>query len=439
MRYFTLFQSFVLLFVISAGLSYSSPDNNVQNSEQDVNHRWMGHDFAFCFVSDDGRLSNLAWADTARVMDFRFTIALNHGLDASFVLSGEEAHDLASDGFEIASHSLTHGIAGLPESCPRPPRSSMLGYFHCDDLDPEEAMQYFKAEIERDSLAVFADIPVSDVKVFAYPRHMHNKAVIDSLIEEGYHGARMGSRWDYSPNSYGDYETYPANSWEEGISLFRIPLAVSSTWLFGDHSADPPVHKSYEEFSAAAQPWVDYIRESGGMYILFDHHLGNDNDSFGDSNYASGGITKQDLAWMVDLVRANDGIVLTLGEAVEYYRSKTIMTMTEDGDYVWQPPVSGLHGDSIRSSSLKGNFPNPFNPRTRILFSLLTSQPVQVTVYDLGGRLVQTLAARVYEAGDHSLDWDGKSTDGRMMPAGVYFVKVKTSNWEDFGKMTLLK
>lgn len=175
-------------------------------------YRWMGHDFAFCFITDDGRTSNLAWADTARVMDFRFTIAINCGRSATNVLSEEDVQQLHADGFEIANHSLTHGFAGLPEDCPVGPRGSLMGYFLCEGIEPELAMEYFSAEIERDSLAAFGSFPVSEVKTLAYPRHQHNKAMIDSLIAEGYLGARQGGPNDYLQNTHGDFTSPPENS-----------------------------------------------------------------------------------------------------------------------------------------------------------------------------------------------------------------------------------
>ncbi len=86
---------------ILAGLLISSVLPGPARSEGE----WLGHDFAFCFVTDDGRTSNLAWADTARTMGFRFTIAVNHGRTSSTILSAEDIHELAEDGFEIGSHS----------------------------------------------------------------------------------------------------------------------------------------------------------------------------------------------------------------------------------------------------------------------------------------------------------------------------------------------
>ena len=83
---------------------------------------------------------------------------------------------------------------------------------------------------------------------------------------------------------------------------------------------------------------------------------------------------------------------------------------------------------------LTQNYPNPFNPVTVISFSLPTSGPVQVTVYNTAGQKVATLASGYFEAGIHSVEWDGS-----MYSSGVYFYKLQASNFVDTRKMILLK
>jgi hypothetical protein len=399
--------------------------------------RWFGHDFAFCFVTDDGRLSNLAWADTAQAMDFRFTLAINSGKEGYGLLSGQDVHELNELGFEIAQHGYSHGFDGLPESCPMPPRGSLAGYFLCEDLDEETAMEYLAIEIERDSIASFADFSSADVLTTAYPRHRHTKALIDSLISEGYIGARMGSKWDFDTNSFGDFTEFPRNGWEEGISLFRIPIAGTSNQFFGDHSATPPVHFTYEEFRAAALPKILEMREAGGIMALYTHHLGDDDDSLGDINYGSGGITQSDLAWMVDLVRDNGGVVLTLREAIQYYRARA--TMQEiDGDYVWLPNNATPVKDLVVAGPGLRNYPNPFNPQTWIQFHLDQDTTTRVTIIDLKGRVVANLANEILAAGEHSIAWGGLDGSGSPVPAGVYFVSLTLGNGENFSRKILL-
>lgn len=84
--------------------------------------------------------------------------------------------------------------------------------------------------------------------------------------------------------------------------------------------------------------------------------------------------------------------------------------------------------------------PNPFNPRTTISFTLDRSGPATVQVFDAAGRLVKTLlAGGSLEAGDHSVEWDGRDDAGRPMPSGTYLARLETADFATVRKMVLLK
>ncbi len=85
-----------------------------------------------------------------------------------------------------------------------------------------------------------------------------------------------------------------------------------------------------------------------------------------------------------------------------------------------------------------GSFPNPFNPRTTLSFSLPEEQVVQVAVHDLAGRHVRTLHQGTMPAGEQRLTWEGTDVAGRAMPAGVYLVRVTGADWERATKVLLL-
>ncbi len=389
--------------------------------------KWDGSDFAFCYVTDDGTQCNLAWADTARVMDFRFTIAVNarSGVLSPNKLTVQQIHDLAEDGFEIAQHGASHGQNGLPLACSSPPRGSWMGYFRCSEPDESARMAALKADIERDTIATICDIPVSGIRVCAYPQHLHGKALIDTLIAEGFVGARTGGKWDPSGYSYGDFTFMSSNSWDGGISLYRIPTADTDSHFFGNHSATPPNHNSYASFLAIAQPVIDDFRANEGICIIYTHHLGNDNDTYGDINYASGGITKRDLAWLIDLVRANNGKIMTLGDAVAYYRERS-HAVDVDGDLIWMPGTTAA--GEVRPVALQDLrvHPNPFNPSTVVSFELGARQPVRVAVFDMRGRLVRVLAEGELSAGRQAMAWDGRNGSGLRVASGSYLVQVRT-------------
>ena len=92
------------------------------------------------------------------------------------------------------------------------------------------------------------------------------------------------------------------------------------------------------------------------------------------------------------------------------------------------------------ATSLFQNFPNPFNPETIIGFDLAEESTVTLTVYDITGQVVQTLAdTRVFPAGHHSLVWNGLNKDGEKVSSGVYFYRLQTTNFSSMKKMTLLQ
>lgn len=80
------------------------------------------------------------------------------------------------------------------------------------------------------------------------------------------------------------------------------------------------------------------------------------------------------------------------------------------------------------SSKLLAAFPNPFRKTTSIIYAVSNSSSsdsrVSLRVFDRAGRLVRTLAQGRTAPGHHSLAWDGRNDSGRLVPAGIYFLKL---------------
>lgn len=79
--------------------------------------------------------------------------------------------------------------------------------------------------------------------------------------------------------------------------------------------------------------------------------------------------------------------------------------------------------------------------RATVHFGLAKADRVEIKVYDVTGRLVKTLANRNFDAGEHSLVWDGTSDQGQRVSRGVYFTQVKfvNSRFVDAKKVTVLR
>ncbi|MBO6794287.1 MAG: DUF1501 domain-containing protein [Balneolaceae bacterium] len=83
---------------------------------------------------------------------------------------------------------------------------------------------------------------------------------------------------------------------------------------------------------------------------------------------------------------------------------------------------------------LHQNYPNPFNPATVIQFSLPASVKVRLQVFDLNGRLIQTLVDGTVSAGDHQIRFDGSN-----LANGTYVYRLETPYGAGSKKMTLIK
>jgi len=75
--------------------------------------------------------------------------------------------------------------------------------------------------------------------------------------------------------------------------------------------------------------------------------------------------------------------------------------------------------------ALNGNYPNPFNPMTKISFDLPRSTKVALEVFDLRGRKVQTLVSENLSAGRHAILWNGTDSRGRQVSSGTYFYRLQ--------------
>jgi flagellar hook assembly protein FlgD len=83
--------------------------------------------------------------------------------------------------------------------------------------------------------------------------------------------------------------------------------------------------------------------------------------------------------------------------------------------------------------------PNPFEPGTRIPFTLTAKGPIVLKIFDVSGRAVRTLSQGVFEPGQHAAFWDGVAEDGRRVGSGIYFVDLSAQGRSFRRKLTLIR
>jgi len=88
---------------------------------------------------------------------------------------------------------------------------------------------------------------------------------------------------------------------------------------------------------------------------------------------------------------------------------------------------------------LSQNFPNPFNPQTRIEFTLNKESKAILKIYSSDGRLVRTLLNERLPSGRNAVDWDGKDDKGHGVSSGTYFYRLAADGVQLTEKAVLIR
>jgi len=126
-----------------------------------------------------------------------------------------------------------------------------------------------------------------------------------------------------------------------------------------------------------------------------------------------------------------DGVLIEASTAT-YYGGK-VNTLI---NYIGSP---GYHSEYLPSDfTLYQNYPNPFNNNTNVQFDLPNDDYIEFQVMNNLGQVVYSFH-RHYLAGWHQIEWDGTDNSGLPVASGVYYYRLKTSDFSDSKKMILLK
>jgi hypothetical protein len=140
---------------------------------------------------------------------------------------------------------------------------------------------------------------------------------------------------------------------------------------------------------------------------------------------------------LVDLTFDADGLIE--GD----YMANIVIT-SNGGDPVTVPVTLHVSDTGVeeRISSelvLFGNYPNPAGPATRIFFSIPEPGRARVSIYDVSGRVVDTIDSQMLPAGRHELAWDGRSRSGEAVSSGVYFYRLEAAGESRASKLLVIK
>lgn len=122
----------------------------------------------------------------------------------------------------------------------------------------------------------------------------------------------------------------------------------------------------------------------------------------------------------------------------EYYSTEATYSPWDWLSIYGQIAPKAAANDSVSISSIKeyslSCFPNPFNPTTKISYTLKEKDHVTLVVFDILGKEVARLVDGIQTEGEHSVNFDGSS-----LPSGMYIYQLQGTNFNISKKMLLLK
>ncbi len=114
--------------------------------------------------------------------------------------------------------------------------------------------------------------------------------------------------------------------------------------------------------------------------------------------------------------------------------------VTNPGDPNSKPNPTSVDNIELPTAyKLLNNYPNPFNPSTRIAFEIPQQEQVTLNVYSINGELIRNLIEENLPAGRFERTWDGKDNSGHIVTSGIYIYRLTAGSFDKSARMILMK
>lgn len=237
------------------------------------------------------------------------------------------------------------------------------------------------------------------------------------------------------------YESGNTANGDQSDSVFQIRPTIQSF-----SAIDPPQQYSTPVYSGDTSKLIFTIGSAGSLpefkYKIFISTTNNQNvySTFTNNSGADtvGGIQRHILDSLVSAWgAANVGDSLRVKWFARGYTQLDSSASSNQSLITFKRGVIGIEPISTIIPGdffVNPNYPNPFNPATKIKFGLPKSAFVKMSVYDILGREVAVLVNEQLQAGEFQADWNASN-----FPSGIYFYRIEAENFVKTAKMMLVK
>jgi len=228
------------------------------------------------------------------------------------------------------------------------------------------------------------------------------------------------SSWDVSSVTDMNGMFYNATSFNQDLSSWDVSSVTSMNSMFyGAHS-----------FNGDISTWnVSSVT--------------NMNDMFGQTDSFNQDLSSWDVSSVTNMIGMFEGAdALSDDNKCAIHNSWSVQSNTWNYTYDWSTYCAlstGVNSLVPDNFTLYHNYPNPFNPITSLRYDLPEDGFVNITVYDMSGRIIKTLVNSSQTAGYKSIKWNATDNRNQSVPAGVYLYKIEFEKFVATRKMILLK
>ncbi len=237
------------------------------------------------------------------------------------------------------------------------------------------------------------------------------------------------------PNFFCDFGEATASS---GISISRedqqnITFDFVNLWL------DYTLKESCEQYNA----FQDSVLNSNR--IAYDQiHQENPTSTIIETNgVLSSSVIGSGYQWYMDnspIEGAND-VTFTPNESGYYFVEVFFVNgcPTTSESYTFEFLTTSKSKLIPDQFFLHQNYPNPFNPMTSISYDLEQDVFVNLSIFDMNGKIIKCLVNEFQNTGNYSLNWDGVNFAGKVVSAGIYLYVLQVGGSKKTKKMSFIK
>ncbi|GEM_PF-2282816 len=324
-----------------------------------------------------------------------------------------------------------------PEECPFPPNCKIYSTFPTKDPDGWVIAEA-SAVLIGDNYALTAGHCIYNADLGGWAADVE---VIPAYNDGDY---PFGSAWATDLLSWAGWTQYGDLDHDMGVIRLDSPIGNLTKWYgigytdnltrYQDHIFHNPGYPATDPYNGEFMYyWYGNFDNITEYVLSFNKEAyGGQSGSGAIIDYRGHGYTVAVLSHGDQFQTGDTRITSTKYNDILEWMNEEGVFASDNCSVVLNDKIVG--GSLPTATAMTKNYPNPFNARTNIEFTLSGDSKVALDVYNIRGEKIDILLNEDLNTGEHTVSWDASD-----YPSGIYFYKLATAREVQTGRMMLIK